>query len=130
MRIYTEDGALIKSGINHYDPPLPIQPGERFQVGKKWTAQTQVDRDGKMSNRTYDMKVGGADEVQVEAGNFKAYKVESYSIQDNGAKYHEIRWFQPGIGLPVKTEFSIRARNGKILRYEKTELVSYKLAQR
>ncbi len=130
VRIYTEDGALIKSGINHYDPPLPIQPGERFQVGKKWTAQTQVDRDGKMSNRTYDMKVVGADEVQVEAGNFKAYKVESYSIQDNGAKYHEIRWFQPGIGLPVKTEFSIRARNGKILRYEKTELVSYKLAQR
>jgi chemotaxis protein histidine kinase CheA len=129
-RVFTEDGALIKSGSSNYDPPLPLQPSERFQVGKRWTSQTLLERGGMTVNLTFNMKITSADDLETEAGKFKTYKIESYLITQNGAVHHEIRWFQPGIGLPIKTEISVRNKNGKIQKYEKSELIYIKLAKR
>ena len=131
--VTTLDGATVKSyasdGLYEYDPPVPFQPGDYFQVGKKWTAQSIMTFNKRKQNRTDNLKVTAAEEIQVMAGGFKTYKVENNTILDNGWLVKNTYWFQPGIGIPILRERYARKRNGEFVFNEKYELVSYNLGK-
>ena len=131
--VTTLDGATVKSyasdGLYEYDPPVPFQPGDYFQVGKKWTAQSIMTFNKRKQNRTDNLKVTAAEEIQVMAGGFKTYKVENNTVLDNGWLVKNTYWFQPGIGIPILRERYARKRNGDFVFNEKYELVSYNLGK-
>ena len=133
IMIRTIDGASVKSintnGIYDFDPPLPIQPGDVFQVGKKWSSQSIVTHNNRKQNRTDNFKITVAEEIEVIAGKFKVYKIESNTSQDNGNIIKNTYWFQTGIGTPIMRDRYVRKRNGDFLFNEKHELVSYKLGK-
>ena len=131
--ITTLDGATVKNinsnGVYEFDPPVPIQPGDEFQVGKRWTAQSIMTTNKRKQNRTDNIKITAAEEIEVIAGKFKVYKVEINSSQDNGNIIKNTYWFQPGIGIPIMKDRHVRRRNGDFLFNEKYELVSYSLGK-
>jgi hypothetical protein len=131
--IKTIDGASIKtintSGVYDFDPPLPVQPGDYFQVGKKWSSQSIVTHNKRKQNRTDNFKITAAEDIEVIAGRFKVYKIESNTSQDNGNIIKNTYWFQPEIGIPIMRDRYIRKRNGDFLFNEKYELVSFTMGK-
>jgi hypothetical protein len=131
--ITTLDGATVKNyasdGLYEFDPPLPYQPGDGFQIGKKWVAQSIMTFNKRKQNRTDNLKITAMEEIEVPAGKFKTYKIENYTTQDNGNLIKNTYWYQPGIGIPIMRDRYVRRRNGDFLFNEKYVLLDYKLAK-
>ncbi|WP_319237394.1 caspase family protein [uncultured Propionivibrio sp.] len=127
--ITTEDGAskvgFAADGKYEYDPPVPIQPGDAFQVGKRWISESIQTFRGKQSKRTDSAKVVGFEEVTLPSGKYPTFKVAIEVSVNNDIRVNNVFWFEPGWGKPVKRT-RVLFRNGVELLNETYELVSRK----
>ena len=134
--ISTESGGVIRSNSPEatysFDPPLPTQPAEEFQVGKKWSSETYESSKFGRKRRLDNFKVVRIEEITVPAGTFKAFVVEREAfIGNRGAistSQKATLWFAPGIGVALK---NTRHNEQNVLfngfeRHEVTELISFK----
>jgi len=127
--VQTEDGATIKAynsnNVIEFDPPLPFQPGDYFQVGKKWISKSnQTENNRAKFTRTEEVEVAAFEDVEVPAGKFKAYKVVSRGTLGNGARTKNTFWFEPGWGNSIKRIREVYKSGGGYAIYETYELVS------
>ena len=76
--ILTQGGVIVLNRTGRKDPGILIAPSE-MQVGKRWrSAFTNVGAPGQPPARNfYDHRVTALEEVEVPAGRFKAFRVES-----------------------------------------------------
>lgn len=104
--VRTEDGATksayLPDGLFEYDPPVPMQPGDVFQVGKSWVSESIQTYKGKKSRRIDAGKVVGYEEIRIGTEIYKTFRVEIEVTLTNGVTVKNTFWFEPGWGIPVK----------------------------
>jgi hypothetical protein len=134
--IITESGSSLKvnnvEGVYIFDPPVPFQPVEQFQIGKKWTSESIESSKYGKKRRLDKFIIDRVEEVTVPAGTFKAFVVEREAFIGNrgsiSTSQRATSWYVPGIGVPIKTtrhnvqNVLFQARE----RHEITEMVEYK----
>ncbi|MEI7430320.1 MAG: caspase family protein [Betaproteobacteria bacterium] len=125
--IRTEDGATKSAyatdGLFEYDPPVPMQPGDIFQVGKSWVSESIQTFKGKKTSRIDSAKVVAFEEIRIGSVTYKTFRVEIDVSLKNGLSVKNTFWFEPGWGVPVKR---IRVGFSKGVQYvnQSYELVS------
>ena len=100
-----------------------------YTVGKKWSTRFKVTpQGGAPSDNEVEFRVVARERVTVPAGTFEAFRVEGegwgkgpFGSMHLKPKY----WIAPGIRRPVASEDNRRLSSGKVLAYERRELVSY-----
>ena len=102
-----------------------------FAVGKKWRTRYRLDYpDGRQDWVEYDFKVVARETVVVPAGTFDAFRVEGKGwVMGIGFSLDTKYWVAPDkVRRAVAYEFLWRERSGRIYKYDREELVSYKHA--
>ena len=134
-QVWTEAGGVVKIANSSFDPPYLTQPGDDFEVGKKWIGKSIQQRKNMDSLfRTDNMAIVGVEEIKIPAGTFKTYKVENQShrrisLKDGLTFDEKIEyWFEPGWGVPLKiiSHFKRNALFGDNSRDEIREVISRK----
>lgn len=109
---------------------FPLKPGARY------TSQYEVarprSRESFRAKNTLDVSVVGWEEVTVPAGTFRALKIDApgtYQRLDarRHGPMHVTLWYAPEVRRWVKWYFENRTANGRLLRQETHELVTYHL---
>ena len=127
LAIATLDGAAVQTTIDggwKFDPPRIDLPGEELAVGKKWAARvTQTSERLGSRWREEEFKVVDFEEITTPAGIFKAFKIESTSMQQNGGRIKRSYWVEPGWGVHLKSSRIVFPPRGGQTR-ESTVLIS------
>ncbi len=104
--IRTEDGATQAAhtldGLYEYDPPVPMQPGDVFQVGKSWISESIQTYKGKKTRRIDSAKVSSYEELRIGSATYKTFRVDIEATLANGVVAINSYWFEPGWGIAVK----------------------------
>lgn len=117
-------GNALKIGDREYDVPLQFFPAE-LQVGKTWTAAFKLTARGRSSNAYYDLRIAAREKVRVPAGEFDAFRIDGQGWNSTVGNQLEIHlWVMPGLIVPVRRDWIVRARNGRYRETQRHELVS------
>ncbi len=138
MEVVFDRGAFITDLLGN---AVKLANGERlrspqllpteFSVGKKWSTRYRLDYpDGRHDWVEYDFKVAARESVTVPAGTFNAFRVEGKGwVMGIGFSLDTKYWAAPDkVRRAVAYEFLWRERLGRIYKYEREELVSYRHA--
>jgi uncharacterized caspase-like protein len=110
--------------------PAQLVPQE-FAIGKRWSTRTLVtDPKGVTYPSEQTIRILKREEVTVPAGAFNAFVLEGRGRNESpegSVDFTVRRWYVPEFQRPVVRE-EIRRRDGKVLRTERLELMSYVLA--
>lgn len=121
---YTLAGALLSTEFGTYDPPITTVPGSEFRIGKKWAGRSLLTRhDGRKIWIDYQVRVVARESVEVPAGKFDAYKIETNTSQETGQRVTFVSWAQPDWGLSIKNRRESRSARGTLEVIER-ELVA------
>ena len=90
-----------ESGV--YDPPIPLVPGDEWQVGRTAKSRTVwKPLSGPPQWMDVEVKVVSREPVTVPMGTFDAYKVVLSGIRQDGTRITRTSWFDPGWYGPLK----------------------------
>jgi hypothetical protein len=117
----TRLSAFIKNPRGSFDTPFGGVPVE-LQVGKKWTSRaTQIAADGQVYQLEARSRISSRETIQVPAGTFQTYLIETTTFTSNGGHAQVKSWFNPQFGVAIKREELFR-HNGRPVRTERWEL--------
>jgi hypothetical protein len=111
MVLTLSGGVVINEQGLRFDPPILAQPVTDLQPGRTWNARYDYFVNGQRNWSEQQFKIVAYEEVQVPAGTFKAYRIESDLNTQTGLRGKLTDWVVPSIG-PVKHKRSMRLRNG------------------
>ena len=120
----TRLSAFIKNPRGSFDTPFGGVPVE-LQVGKKWTSRaTQIAADGQVYQLEARSRISSRETIQVPAGTFQTYLIETTTFASNGGHAQVKSWFNPQFGVAIKREELFR-HNGRPVRTERWELAEF-----
>lgn len=138
MEVVFDKGVFITDLLGN---AVKLSTGERlrspqllpteFSVGKKWSTRYRLDyADGRHDWVEYDFKVVARESVVVPAGTFNAFRVEGKGwVMGIGFSLDTKYWAAPDkVRRAVAYEFLWHERSGRIYKYDREELVSYRHA--
>ncbi len=114
--IATQTGVIVLNRAGRKDPGVLLVPSE-LRVGKRWrSAFTNTRVPGAPAARNfYEHRVAALEEVQVPAGRFQAYRIESVgeSIGPSHAnRLNSTVWIDPSTMTALRTEQRNTSYNG------------------
>jgi hypothetical protein len=133
--VLTTAGEFVRSGDGTtFDPPQPALPADGYGVGKKWQSRVTIVpgsgfRQGQKGWTDSDGKIVAFEDITIQAGKFKAYKIEATSINIWGYRTKRTIWVDPVSGWAIKTVFEGRGLNGNADRWNE-EAVSVTLGSK
>jgi hypothetical protein len=96
-------GFTVEDESGVYDPPIPLVPGDEWQVGRTAKSRTiWKPSSGPAQWLDVEVKVVARERVTVPLGTFDAYKVVLSGIREDGARITRTSWFDPGWYGPLK----------------------------
>lgn len=108
--VYTMAGAIISDSVGLHDPPYTLVPGTEFQVGKRWVGRSVfTTTKGRKGWVEVSGQVLGRESIEVPAGKFDAYKIQSNYSYDTGERWEGTLWMQPDWGVPIKAVWTDRS---------------------
>ena len=105
----TRAGFTEKDESGTYDPPIPLVPGDVWQVGQTAKSRTVwKPLSGPAQWMDVELKVVSREPVTVPLGTFDAYKVVLNGLREDGTRITRTSWFEPGWYGPLKWHQVIR----------------------
>ena len=102
MRV-TPAGFTVQDESGIYDPPIPLVPGDVWQVGQTAKSRTiWKPPSGPAQWMDFELKVVSREPVTVPLGTFDAYKVVLNGLREDGTRITRTSWFEPGWYGPVE----------------------------
>jgi hypothetical protein len=99
----TRRGFTVQDETGVYDPPIPLVPGETWQVGQTAKSRTVwKPTSGPAQWMDVEVKVVSREPVTVTMGTFDAYKVVLSALRQDGTRITRTSWFDPGWYAPLK----------------------------
>jgi hypothetical protein len=99
----TRAGFTEKDESGTYDPPIPLVPGDVWQVGQTAKSRTiWTPSSGSAQWMDVEVKVVSREAVTVPMGTFDAYKVVLSALRQDGTRITRTSWFEPGWYGPLK----------------------------
>ncbi len=116
--VLTPDGGTIRNRfVADLSPPRLDKPAGDYVVGKKWSFRSiQTTPTGQKFWVEGEVKIAALEDVTVPAGTFKAYRLESESINQLGGRISSVYWMQPDWGLSIKMLRTFRPSYGQVER--------------
>ena len=107
----TREGFTAQDELGVYDPPIPLVPGDDWQVGRTTKLRTiWKPNSGSQQWMDLELKIVSRETITVPAGTFDAYKVVLSGIRQDGSRITRESWFEPGWYGPLKWYQTIRTR--------------------
>jgi hypothetical protein len=99
----TREGFIVQDESGVYDPPIPLVPGDVWQVGSTAKSRTMwKPPSGPAQWLDVELKVVSREPVTVTMGTFDAYKVVLSGLRQDGTRISRTSWFVPGWYAPLK----------------------------
>jgi hypothetical protein len=109
----TRAGFVVADGGGTYDPPWVVQPAGDFQAGKRVSGRAiRTERSGTRYWMDYETRVIGREKIQTAFGTIDAWRVETSSINQHGARQLYVFWYDPEWGYSVRLRSESRAGGG------------------
>ena len=129
FKLVVEDGGAQQGDITvKFGPPLTLMPGRIFQVGHKWFSRTNFTSARTNSQEWLEVsgRVLSRETIEVPAGKFDTFKVESNLQYQSGARVKLTIWTDPSIGVGIRNIVEFRSPRGGAPDITVRELVSMK----
>jgi hypothetical protein len=121
-------GAQHSDNTGKFDPPITLMPAGIFQVGHKWFSRTNFTSARTNSQEWLEVsgRVLSRETIEVPAGKFDTFKVESNLQYQSGARVKLTIWTDPSIGVGIRNIVEFRSPRGGAPDITVRELVSMK----